>query len=88
MSCKLTEINFEILVIVQSSKNCINMTFSDVLIELDHESVELIKINKAKVTEVYMWETGNCIKISLALPLFFLFFNFNMIVQLLFNQSG
>ena len=54
MSCKLTEINFEILVIVQSSKNCINMTFGDVLIELDHESVELIKINKAKVTEVYM----------------------------------
>ena len=50
MLCKLAEIDFEILVVVQSSQNGIDMTLSDVLIEFDHESVKLIKVNKAKVT--------------------------------------
>lgn len=86
MICKLSEINLEVFVVIEASQDSINVAFSDVLVELDHESVQLIEVDVTEVSQINMREAGNRIEISLPLKLLLFFFNFDVIVQLLFDE--
>ena len=77
---ELTKINFEILIVIEASKDRIDVALCDILVKFDHESIKLIKIYEPKVPYVQMRKAGNCIEISLSLQLFFLFLNLHMIV--------
>ena len=83
---KFTKINFEILVVIESPQDGIDMTLGNVLVKLDHEAVQLIKVDEAKVPQIQVRKACNRVKISLPLQLLFLFLNLHVIVQLLFNK--
>ena len=86
MLCKFPKIDFEILVVIQSPQDGIDVAFCDVFVEFDHESIQLIKINEAKISQIKVRKAGNCVEIGLTLKLFFFFFDFYVIVQLFFYK--
>ena len=85
-SSEFSETDFEIFILVQSSKDRVYVALIDIFIEFGHEYSYGIKIKVAVVFGVKDGETSHSVEISLPLKSFLLFFNFNMVVHFFFYE--
>ena len=85
---KLSKRDLAIRLVAQSAQNRIHILFQNLLLKLEQEILNVLKVKEAKVALVNHAKNWNCIEFLHSLKCFLLYFDLDMVMNFLFKQSG
>ena len=83
---EFSKVDFEVLILVQSSEDSVHVALIYVFVILVHEHPDGIEVEITVVFRIKYSKARNGVKICLAFQGLLLFFHLNVVVNLFFNQ--